>query len=145
MMIKENKTWEEIPTLQGLEVDWRYQPERSSDKRVWQRIAARELHSILGVKNIPVKIVMDSFQETGALVNVAPGGMAVLLKTKLKEGQRLKVGLYLGKRSVISRAIIRKIRYLEGSFGTGIEFLNLDKESQGFISGMVTSKVFRLA
>jgi len=144
-MAKEKAGWDKIPTLQGLEVDWRYQPEKPLGKRTWQRISDNELFHIIGIKRIPVKVVTNNFQETGILVNVAPGGMAVLLKTKLAEGQKLKVGLFLGKHTVISNAVIRKVRNLEGSYGTGMEFIDLNKDTKSFIAGMVSSKVFRQA
>jgi len=142
-MAKEKAGWDKIPSLQGLEVDWKYEPENPLGKRAWLRIVDSELHAILDVKNIPVKVVSRGFEETGYLLNIAQGGLAVLLKSKLTEGQLLKVGLLLGKQKVISRAVTRKIRGLEGRFGTGIEFVELDKESETFIAGIVSSKVFQ--
>jgi hypothetical protein len=142
---KDKVRWDEIPAIEGLAVDWRYQPERPLGRRVWQRIADKELFYILGSKRIPVKVVTNTFQETGVLVDIAPGGMAVLLKTKLAEGQKLKVGMFLGKQTVISKGVIRNVRRLDGCHGTGIEFLDLEKDTKKYIAGMVSSKVFRNA
>ncbi len=142
-MTKENTGWDQIPSLKGLEVDWKYEPENPLGKRAWLRIADNGLHAVLGVKNIPVKVVSKSFEETGYLLDIAQGGCAALLKTKLAEGQLLKVGFFLGKQKVISRAIIRDITSFEGRFRTGIEFVELDKECIAYIVGIISSKVFQ--
>ncbi len=142
-MAKEKTGWDEIPSLQGLEVDWKYEPENPLGKRAWLRIADNELYAILGVKSIPVKVVSKNFEETGYLLDIAQGGVAVFLKTKLVVGQLLKIGFFLGKQKVISRAIIRNITSLEGRFRTGIEFVELDKEVESYIAGIISSKVFQ--
>lgn len=141
-MAKEKSGWDQIPSLEGLEVDWQYEPENPLGKRAWLRIVNNELHAILGVKNIPVKVASKNFEETGYLLDIAQGGIAALLKTKLAEGQLLKVGFFLGKQKVISRAIVRNAMSLEGRFRAGIEFVELDKELQGYIAGIISSKVF---
>jgi hypothetical protein len=141
-MANEKSGWDHIPSLEGLEVDWQYEPENPLGKRAWLRIVNNELHAILGVKNIPVKVVSKNFEETGYLLDVAQGGFAALLKTKLAEGQLLKVGFFLGKQKVISRATVRNVMSLEGRFRAGIEFVELDKELQSYIAGIISSKVF---
>jgi PilZ domain len=141
-MAKEKSGWDQIPSLEGLEVDWHYEPDNPLGKRAWLRIVNNELHAILGVKNIPVKVASKNFEETGYLLDVAQGGFAALLKAKLAEGQLLKVGFFLGKQKVISRAIVRNVMSLEGRFRAGIEFVELDKELQGYIAGIISSKVF---
>ncbi len=142
-MAKEKTSWDEIPSLQGLEVDWKYEPENPLGKRAWMRIVDTELHALLGVKNIPVKVVSNNFEETGYVLDIAQGGFAALLKTKLAEGHLLKVGFFLGKQTVISKAIIRSVKSLEGRFRAGVEFVELDKELQSYIAGIVSSRVFQ--
>lgn len=142
-MAKEKSGWDQIPSLKGLEVDWKYEPENPLGKRAWLRIADNELHVVLGVKNIPVKVVSKGFEETGFLLDIAQGGFAALLKTKLAEEQLLKIGFFLGKQKVVSRAIVRNIASLEGRFRTGIEFIELDNECISYIAGIIASKVFQ--
>ncbi len=142
-MAKDKTGWDHIPSLNGLEVDWKYEPENPLGKRAWLRIANTELHAILGVKSIPVKMVSKNFEETGYLLDIAQGGFAALLKTKLAEGQLLKVGFFLGKQKVISRAVIRNVSSLEGRFKVGVEFVELDEETKGYIVGIISSKVFQ--
>lgn len=142
-MAKEKSGWDQIPSLQGLEVDWKFEPENPLGKRAWLRIADSELHAVLGVKSIPVKVVSKNFEETGYVLDIAQGGLAVLMKTQLTVGQLLKVGFFLGKQKIVSRAIARNVGSLESRFRTGIEFVELDKESLSFIAGIVSSKVFK--
>ena len=141
-MAIEKSGWDQIPSLEGLEVDLQYEPENPLGKRSWLRIVNNELHAILGVKNIPVKVASKNFEETGYILDIAQGGFAALLKTKLAEGQLLKVGFFLGKQKVISRAIVRNVMSLEGRFRAGIEFVELEKELEGYIAGIISSKVF---
>jgi hypothetical protein len=142
-MASEKTGWDQIPSLNGLEVDWQYEPENPLGKRSWLRIANTELHAILGVKNIPVKMVLKNFEETGYLLDIAQGGFAALLKAKLAEGQLLKAGFFLGKQKVISRAVIRNVSSLEGRFKVGVEFVELDEEAKRYITGIISSKVFQ--
>lgn len=142
-MTKEKTKWDEIPSLQGLEVDWEYKPENPLGKRAWVRMADNDLLSILGVKRIPIKVVSKNFDETGLLLDLAQGGLAVLLNTKLAVGQAVKLGFFLGKHKVVSRAVIRNIRNQEGGQRTGIEFVELDKESEIYITGIISAKVYQ--
>jgi hypothetical protein len=141
--MKEKKGWDNIPSLQGLEVDWQYEPENPLGKRAWLRIASTDLQDILGVKTVPVKVVSQGREETGYLMDIAQGGMAVLLSSKLNEGKLIKVGLILGKHKLICRAVTRYVRDVGSKFGTGMEFVDLAEESQSYIAGIVSSRVFQ--
>lgn len=142
-MAKEKTGWDDIPSLQGLEVDWQYEPENPLGKRAWQRMVDKELYAILGVKNIPIKVVAKNFEEIGSLLDLAQGGFSVLLKTKLAEGQLLKVGFFLGNRKVISRAKIRNVTSLQDRYRAGVEFVELDEDLRSYIGGIISSRVFQ--
>ncbi|MFH0781397.1 MAG: PilZ domain-containing protein [Pseudomonadota bacterium] len=142
-MAKEKTGWGDIPSLPGLEVDWKFEPENPLGKRAWQRIVNKDLYAILGVKNIPIKVVAKNFEEIGSLLDLAQGGFSVLLKTKLAEGQLLKVGFLLGNQKVISRAKIINVRSLEGRYRVGVEFVELDKDLHNYIGGVISSRVFQ--
>ena len=107
-MTTEKVNWDDIPSLEGLEVDWTFEPENPLGKRAWIRIGKSDLFQLLGVESIPVKVVAQDYDGKGYLVDIAQSGLAVLLDTKLAENQRVKVGLFLGKQKVLSRAVIRK-------------------------------------
>lgn len=142
-MAKEKKGWDDIPSLQGLEVDWKYEAENPFGKRAYQRIAENDLIEILGVKKIPIKVVAKDFEEIGALLDLAQGGCSVLLKTKLAEGQVLMVGFILGNQKVISKAKIIHVESVESKYRIGVEFVDLDKDLRSYIGGVISSKVYQ--
>jgi hypothetical protein len=118
--------WDDIPSLEGLEVDWQFEPENPLGRREWVRIVKNDLHPLLEVKNIPVKVVSRNFDEKGYLIDIAKNGMAVL-----------------GKHKVLSRAVIRNIFDEKGRFRTGMEFVDLNKEYESFIVGLISSKGYK--
>lgn len=142
-MAKEKSAWDQIPSLEGLEVDWQYAPENPLGKRSWLRMADKELLEILGVKRIPVKIVSKNFEETGILLDVSQGGCSVVLRARLTEGQMLKLGFMLGKEKVISKAMVKNVASRAGGFRTGVAFVELEKAMQDFIGGLMSSKVLQ--
>ena len=138
-MTKEKINWNDIPSLDGLEVDWQFEPENPLGKRAWLRIANIELFKLLGVKNIAIKVVSRNFEGKGTLVDLAQSGLAILLDTKLAESEQVKVGLFLGKQKILSRAVVRNVRDEGGRHRTGIEFVGLNKEYESFIAGIIAS------
>jgi hypothetical protein len=142
-MTKEKSAWDQIPSLEGLEVDWQYKPENPLGKRSWLRMADKELLELLGVKRIPVKIVSKNFEETGVLLDVSQGGCSVVLKERLSEGQTLKLGFILGKEKVISKGMVKNVARRSGGFRIGIAFVELEKAMQDYIAGLISSKVLQ--
>ena len=139
-MAKDKPDWDSIPSLEGLSVDWQYEPENPLGKRAWLRIVDRELLEILGVTRIPLKVAARGFEESGLLLDVGQGGCSALLKSALSEGQAVKVGFFLGREKVISKAIVRNVAPLEGSHRTGLAFVDLDKASREYIVGLASAK-----
>lgn len=142
-MTKEKANWDDIPSLDGLEVDWQFEPENPLGKRAWVRIANNDLLPILGVKRIPVKVVSKDVEGKGYLVDLAQSGLAVLLEKELANSQQVKVGFFLGKQKIVSRAVIRNVNGVEGRYRTGMEFVDLNKEYESFIIGMISSKGYK--
>ncbi len=142
-MTKEKGNWDDIPSLEGLAVDWEFEPENPLGKRAWVRMANSDLYPLLDVKSIPVKVVARNFEGKGYLVDIGQSGLAVLMESKLSENQQVKIGLFLGKQKILSRAIVRNVRMMQGKQRTGMEFIDLNKEYESFISGLVASKVYK--
>jgi hypothetical protein len=142
-MTKKKVNWDDIPSLEGLEVDWHFEPENPLGRREGLRIVKDDLFPLLNVKSIPVKVVSKNFDEKGYLVDIAQSGLAVLLGTQLAENQQVKIGFFLGKQKILSRAIIRNIRDDKGKFRTGMEFVDLNKEYESFIVGLISSKSYK--
>lgn len=139
-MTKEKGNWDDIPSLDGLEVDWQFEPESPLGKRAWVRISNSDLLPLLGVRSIPVRVVSKDFDGKGYLVDIAQSGLGVLLDTKLAGSEQVKIGLFLGKQKIVSRAVIRNVRTEEGGHRTGMEFVDLEKEYESFISGIISTK-----
>lgn len=142
-MAKEKSKWDDIPSLNGLGVDWEYEPENPLGKRAWARIANNDLTSLFAVKNIPVKVVSTNFDKTGRLLDISKSGMAVILPSRLDEAQRVKIGFFLGKQKVVSKALVRNISPVEGKFRVGLEFVDLDKDCAAYIVGLGAAKAFK--
>lgn len=141
-MGKEKSAWDQIPSLEGLEVDWQYEPENPLGKRAWLRLVDRELLGILGVKRIPLKIAAKNFEETGVLLDVGEGGCCALLKNPLAVGQPVKLGFILGKEKVISKATVKNVSDLPGGFRIGVAFVDLDEAMRRQIAELMSSKAF---
>ncbi|MGW8194057.1 MAG: PilZ domain-containing protein [Desulforhopalus sp.] len=142
-MAKSKADWDKIPSIDGLSVDWEYEPESPLGKRELVRIETKDLRTLFSVKSIPVKVAVKGYEGKGYLVDIAEGGCAVLLGTELSEGQPVKLGLFLGEQKVLSRAIVRSVRQEKGGYRTGMEFVDLAEESATYIAGLVSSKVFK--
>ncbi len=140
-MTKEKTKWDSIPSLEGLKVDWEYEPENALGKRERDRMSAKELHLLFSVKNIPIKVVSKKFDEKGYLIDISNGGGAILLNKGLAEGQLVKIGLYLGKKKIVERAVVRNIVPTKtGKYRTGIEFVELSEDSESYIGGLISAR-----
>jgi hypothetical protein len=142
-MTKQQVNWDDIASLEGLEVDWHFEPENPLGRREGLRIVKGDLYPLLNVKNIPVKVVSKNFDEKGYLLDIAHNGLAVLLGKQLAENQQVKIGLFLGKQRILSRAVIKNVRDDKGRYRTGMEFVDLNKEYESFIVGLISSKVYK--
>jgi hypothetical protein len=139
-MTKKKITWDDIPSVEGLEVDWDFKPETSLGKRAWMRMPKSDLLSILDMKSMPVQIVTKNFEGKGVLVDIAQRGLAVLLDTKLAVSEQVKIGLFLGKQKIMSRAVIRNVAEDRSRHRIGMEFLDIKKEYESFIAGLIATK-----
>jgi len=140
-MTKEKTGWDSIPSLEGLKVEWEYEAESPLGKRVRDRMAAKELHMLFGVKNIPMKVVSKNFDEKGYLIDISNGGGAILLGKSLVEGQLVKIGFFLGKQKIVERAVVRNIVPTKtGRYRTGIEFIELSEDSEVCIGSLISAR-----
>jgi hypothetical protein len=139
-MTKKKITWDDIPSVEGLEVDWNFEPESSLGKRTWARMAKSDLLPLLNMKTMPVQVVAKNFEGKGALVDIAQRGMAVLLDTKLAVSEQVKIGLFLGRQKIMSRAVIRNVGDARGGHRIGMEFMDIKKEYESFITGLIATK-----
>lgn len=126
-------------------MDWEYKPENSLGKRAFVRMKQGELSDLFKVREIFVKIATAQQTYTGRLLDISEGGVALALPALLAKDLPVKVGFFLGKTKIISTALVRHARKTDGQYTTGIEFVNLNKESAEFIAELYSAKILRHA
>lgn len=137
-------SWNDIPSISNIEVDWDYEPENPNGKRSWVRIGKKHLYMLLNVKSIAVKIVSKKIDQTGSLVDISPAGLAILLNdTTLTVGTLIKIGLNLGKEKVLSKAVVRNVCSLNNKNRIGLEFLEPAEKDVSFITGLMYTKAYK--
>lgn len=139
----EKKDWGDIPSLEGLEMDWDYKAENSLGQRTHARLNEEDLIRIFNQPRILVKVATVAGNETGSLHDISEGGLAVNLASRLEQDQPLKVGLLLGNEKIISRALVRHVRQGNQQYTAGLMFVGLGGESKSYLASMYAAKVFK--
>jgi len=134
-------SWDDIPSIDGLGIDWEYKPETILDKRAFVRLDMGVVSRLVEVREIAVRLVTAKQQYEGPLVDVSAGGLALSLPVQLEIDSPVKVGFFLGSAKIISRGKIRHSKAESGRFITGIQFIDLAPESQEYIAGLYAAKV----
>ncbi len=141
IMTKKKMSWDDIPSLDGFEVDWNYEPKNPMGKRAHKRMKDIELYPVLGVNSVPVKVAANDMETKGCMVDLTPAGMAVSLGAKFDEDQPVMVGFFLGQQKVVSKAIVKNVQEIDGNYKTGLVFVGLNEEHADFIRGLFASKI----
>ncbi len=140
-MSEEKKGWADIPSLEGLQMDWGYSAENPLGKRKFQRMDNGDVRSIFEVKTVPVRVATGDFTMDGTLSDISGGGLALILKKALAVGQQVKLGFFLGTQKIISRAIVRQCGPIRSAYKIGFEFHDIKEEDSRYINGLYASKV----
>ena len=141
IMAEKKINWDDIPSLDGFEVDWEYEPENPLGKRAHERMKDTELYPVLGVSTIPAKVAAHEFEEKGSVVDLTPAGVAVSLSTMLDKDKPVMVGFLLGQQKIVSKAIVKNVQEIDGKYRTGLMFKDLKKEYADFIQGLFASRI----
>lgn len=137
----EKKSWDDIPSLEGLSMDWDYSPATASNKRSSIRMPAKSLAQLFESTEILARLAAEDQTYTVRVLDVSEGGMAVAIPVALAVDLVVSVGFFLGQRKIITKARIRHIRQTEDGFITGLAFLHLDKEHAQFIRELYAAQV----
>jgi hypothetical protein len=137
----EKKSWDDIPSLEGLDMDWDYSPTTASNKRISVRMPAKSLAQLFESKEILARLAVEGQSYTGRVVDVSEGGMAVAMPVALAADLVVTVGFFLGQRKIIAKARIRHVRQTDEGFITGLALLQLDKENAEFIRELYAAQV----
>jgi len=139
--MKKKFVWDDIPTLEGIDVDWNFKPVAPLGKRAIVRITKKEIPRMFEVSNIFVKVATNTETHTGQLHDISKSGMSVSMSVLLEENSPVRVGFFLGSVKIISQAVVRHAQKIEDQYTTGIEFIDLDSESAGYINGLYASLI----
>jgi hypothetical protein len=140
-MSGKKKDWDEIPSLEGLQMDWDYSGNDSLGNRKFERLTYGDVTEIFEIKAVPVRLATSEFTIDGTLSDISGGGAAVILKKTLKAGQQAKIGLFLGRRKIVSRVVVRQKTKVPNGFRIGLEFKDISEEDSAYINGLYASKV----
>jgi hypothetical protein len=139
----EKKSWDDIPSLDGLSVDWEFEPENELGKRGHMRISGVDLAHLFSWETMPIKIGMDKRQHNAKIFNLSEGGLAVQVKEELPVDKVVLVGFFLGKKKIVNRAVVRWSSKVESHCLAGMKFQKMKEEDSEYISGVYASHKIR--
>ncbi len=132
--------WDDIPSLEGLGVDWEFKPENPLGKRAYVRLTQKELNELFLQKHFPVKLVTEKRKVRAFLVDISQGGVSLHVNdANWKVSELVKLGFFLGNEKVISRGSIRNVRKEKGRVLLGVEFVGLPEKNYDYIAGLYSS------
>jgi len=141
--MKSKISWNDIPSLVGVGVDWGFKPESLLGKRSFIRLVDEDIFGLFEVKDIIVKIATAKNNYTGHLLDISTGGLSLSVPALLETNLPVKVGFFLGNVKIISKALVKRASKKGTRYITGIQFIDLDEESAEYINGLHASKILR--
>jgi len=139
-MEEEKANWSDISFLEGLEMDWGYEPDNPQGKRAYSRLSVKDLYPLFKKEDIPVKLVTQSSEIIANLVDISQGGVCVKVKqTDLRESQLVKIGFVLGSQKVISQGRVKYVRSENDYLLLGLEFVGLSGPDHEYLASLYTS------
>lgn len=140
-MSEKKKDWDEIPSLEGLQMDWDYSGNDSLGNRRYERLTFGDVTEIFEVKAVPVRVATQEFTVDGTMSDISGGGLAVILKKPVEAGQKAKVGFFLGRRKIISGVVARQSDKIQHGYRIGFEFKGIAEEDSTYINGLYATKM----
>ena len=135
------KSWDDIPSLDGLSVDWDYKAREKVDNRSHSRLDAGSLQQLFETGAIPTKIAIAGQTLDARLVDLSRGGAAFSVAIPLAIGQPVKTGFVLGPAKILARGTVRHIKQEGGRTIVGVMFEALNEGSADYIAGLYASKI----
>jgi c-di-GMP-binding flagellar brake protein YcgR len=142
-MTEEKTGWDDIPSLDDLQVDWEFKPENPLGKRSNIRVTAKDLRGLLSERAVPVKLLAQKKELKGTLADLSDTGAAVVLETQLPTELKIAIGFLLGKEKIVSKAVIKSSSAVANSYRVGLEFFELPDKCTVAIQALVASKSFK--
>lgn len=139
-MEKKKPSWDDIPSLKNLEVDWDFKPENPLGNRSCIRLQTKDLIRILGKKIIPAKILVGQEEFRALLSDISMTGAAFLIDRPFIVGEKIALGFFLGQKKIIGRAVARNCTKAGDKFRVGVEFSGLSENCRNTIQALSQSK-----
>ncbi|MDO5674227.1 MAG: PilZ domain-containing protein [bacterium] len=142
-MNDEKKSWDDIPSLDDLRVDWNFQPENPHGRRDSQRLSDKELSKIFDVPCIAVKIATAEKVSKGLLQDISENGLAIRLQHPLQAGEKVKLGFFLGTHKIICQGTVRHVCQGTRGYTCGIQLQDVDDKFRSHIQGLYASMTLK--
>jgi len=110
-------------------------------KRASNRITKNEIPGMFAPSTIFVHVPRDNSKHFGTLSDIGVGGLSMIIPILLEEKLVIQVGFFLGTAKITSEASVKYILDKNGPYTAGIQFLNLESESAGYINGLYASLI----
>ena len=110
-------------------------------KRASNRVNRDAIPWMFAPSAILVHVPKGNRKYFGMLSDIGVGGLSMRLPILFEENLTIQVGFFLGTAKITSMASVKYILDKEGQYTTGIQFLNLESESAGYINGLYASLV----
>jgi c-di-GMP-binding flagellar brake protein YcgR len=141
-MTEKKTSWDDIPSLDDLQVDWEFEPENPLGKRSNVRITAKDLRGLLSQRTVHVKILAEKQELKGTLEDLSETGAAVILEKQLPVQLKIAFGFFLGKEKIVSKAVVKSSSAVANRYRIGLEFFGLQEKPTEAIQAIVASKSF---
>ncbi len=132
-------SWDKIPSIPNIEVDWDYEPGNSLGNRMWKRLIQRDLHRLFGVKHTPVKMITGQTEMWGRLLDINQKGLGIMFDGALEKGAEGKIGFNLGKEAIVSQAVTKNSVRVAQNHRVGMEFVGLPQPIEEYIVQLVSA------
>ncbi len=143
-MTEKKKSWDDIPSIDNLEIDWDFKPESPLGRREYVRLTAKDLYRIFEKTEYPIDIKSGSIWVTGSLMDLSEGGMSVKSDKEFQIWQEVLIRLELWEKSIVSNGVVKMARKIDDGFLLGIQFDWLPKKTKSSIKEMYpAAKILR--
>ena len=142
MGMEKKSGWDNIPSLEGLGVDWDFKPEAETERRTFRRMNRDDIARLFDMDTIVIKLATAQQTYDGHLVDISDGGVGLKLPVLLQENEFVKIGLMLGSKKIVTKGLVKHVSKTDRNCKAGIKFVDIAKDSMEFIAGLYASKVF---
>jgi len=139
--MEKRRSWNDIPSLEGMEVDWEYKAPSPLGKRSAVRIQQNEISTLFAVREIFVKVATTHRTLTGRLLDISENGLSIDLPDLLAQGRPVNVGFFLGAMKITAKAVVVHAQKRETGYSTGLKFIDLNPKFSNFIGGLYAAKI----